>query len=120
MKSLVLGLLAAVAICGAASADISGLVGNTVIGSTPDGLTRRIMLRADGSFRISVTDGSVSTGTWTVQGTRLCYARTDPKPPPGGQAVLCVEGLDGHKVGDRWMATGHQNMPMTMSIVAGQ
>ncbi len=120
MRSLLLGLAAAVAVGGIANADMAGLVGNTVIGTTPDKLTRRIELRADGGYRISVSDGSVSTGTWKADGSKLCYTRIDPAPRPGDQNPLCVEGLDGHKVGDSWMATGHLGLPMTMTVVAGQ
>ena len=75
---------------------------------------------ADGSYRITVSDGSTSTGTWKAEGTKLCYTRIDPAPAAGDPNPLCVEGLDGHKAGDRWMATGHHGLPMTMSVVSGQ
>jgi hypothetical protein len=115
-----LGVIAALAAAGAARADMSGLVGATVVGSTPDGLTRKIMLRADGGYRITVSDGSYSAGTWKADGTKLCYTRLDPKPGPNDRNPFCVEGLDGHKVGDTWTTTGHNNLPMTMSVVRGQ
>ena len=117
---LVAAALACMAAAGSASADVSGLVGNTVVGSTPDKLTRRIQLRADGSYRITVSDGSVSTGTWISDGAKLCYNRVNPPPAAGAPNPLCVDGLGGHKVGDSWMTTGHQGLPMTMTVVAGQ
>ena len=122
MRPEILALaLAAIAVGGSAHADMSGLVGNTAIGTTPgDGLTRRIQLRGDGSYRITVSDGSVSSGTWTTDGAKLCFKRVDPKPAAGEQNPLCVLGLDGHKVGDTWQTTGHHGLPMTMSVVAGQ
>jgi hypothetical protein len=112
-----IALFVAVAAAGAARADMSGLVGNTVIGSTPDGLTRKIMLRADGSYRITVSDGSYSAGTWKADGAKLCYLRVEPKPDPN---PFCVEGLDGHKAGDSWKTVGHNNVPVTMTVVQGQ
>ena len=97
-----------------------GLVGNTVVGTTTDGLTRRIQLRADGTYLITVSDGSRSSGTWTTQGAKLCYFALVPKPPAGAANPLCVEGLDGHKVGDAWATTGHHGLPMKMTVVQGQ
>ena len=119
-----LGLLAGAAtlgLAGPALADMSGLVGNTVVGTTPgDGLTRRIQLHADGTYRIAVSDGSASTGTWSVQGARLCYLAVDPKPAAGAPNPLCVEGLDGHKPGDAWTTTGHHGLEMKMTVIRGQ
>ena len=120
LAAAALAALAGLTLAGPASADMSGLVGNTVVGSTPDKLTRRIQLHADGSFRISVSDGSVSTGTWTSDGPKLCYNMISPPPAAGAPNPLCVDGLDGHKVGDSWMTTGHRGLPMTMTVVAGQ
>lgn len=115
----VFGLALALA-AGAAHADVAGLVGNTVVGSTTDGLTRRIQLHADGSYRIMVSDGSFSTGTWSTQGDKLCYMRIAPKPGPKDVNPLCVEGLDGHKLGDAWTTTGHRGLSMKMTVVQGQ
>jgi hypothetical protein len=120
MRGFLIGVIATLAVASVAHADMSGLVGNTVIGSTPDGLTRRVQLRADGSYLITVSDGSSSKGTWKADEARLCYTRIDPPPAAGGQNPLCVEGFDGHKVGDKWTATGHNNLPMTMTVIAGQ
>ena len=119
MKACLAGLALAL-LAGSARADVAGLVGNTVVGTTTDGLTRRIQLHADGGYRIAVSDGSASTGPWSSQGAKLCYFSIDPKPPATAQNPLCVEGLDGHKVGDVWMATGHRGLPMKMTVVRGQ
>ena len=43
-----------------------------------------------------------------------------PQAGPNGRNPFCVEGLDGHEVGDRWTTMGHNNLPMTMSVVQGQ
>ena len=119
MRAFAAGL-ALVLLAGAARADVSGLIGNTVVGTTTDGLTRRIQLRADGAYRITVSDGSESSGTWSTQGAQLCYFAIAPKPAQGAANPLCVEGLDGHKLGDAWAATGHHGLPMKMTVVRGQ
>lgn len=123
-KTIGSGLLAgaaALALAGGAHADMSGLVGNTVIGTTAgDGLTRRVQLHADGTYRIAVSDGSFSAGTWSAQGSKLCYLRIDPKPGPNDANPLCVEGFDGHKLGDAWTTTGHHGLLMKMTVVRGQ
>jgi hypothetical protein len=111
--------LALVLVAGAAHAGVSGLLGHTVVGTTTDGLTRRIQLRADGTYRITVSDGSVSTGTWSTQGAKLCYLRIQPKPGSNDVNPLCVEGLDGHKLGDAWTTTGHHGLQMKMTVVRG-
>ncbi|HEY5411697.1 MAG TPA: hypothetical protein VIJ94_13330 [Caulobacteraceae bacterium] len=118
MKALI-PALALVLLASAAQADVAGLVGHTVVGATPDGLTRRIQLRADRTYRISVSDGSTSTGTWSTKGDKLCYFRIQPEPAPGDLNPLCVEGLDGHKLGDAWTTTGHHGLPMKMTVVRG-
>jgi hypothetical protein len=119
MKALMAGLALAL-VASAAGADMSGLVGNTVIGSTPDGLTRRIQLHADGTYRITVSDGSMSTGTWSAKASKLCYLRIDPKPGPNDSNPLCVDGFDNHKLGDAWTTTGHHGLLMKMTVVRGQ
>ena len=99
---------------------MSGLVGNTVIGVTPDKVTRKIQLGADGGYRITLSDGSVSTGKWTEEGGKLCYERIDPPPPAGSPNPLCVEGFDGHKAGDTWSAPWRNGATMSLTAISGQ
>ncbi len=114
-------LAAACLVLAAASpADMSGLVGATVLGSTPDKVTRRIQLHADGTYRITLSDGTVSSGRWSQKDDQLCYDRVDPPPPPGGANPFCVSGFAGHKVGDRWTLPWRNGGTMTLSVVAGQ
>jgi hypothetical protein len=120
MRPILIGAALAFVGVGVASADMSGLVGNTVVGVTPDKLERRIQLHADGSYRITVSDGSGSTGTWSAQGSKLCYTRINPPPQPGGVNPFCVDGFDGHKVGDTWTTPGRGGAAMSLTVVAGQ
>jgi hypothetical protein len=103
-----------------AMADMSGLVGNTVFGQSPDGVVRQIWLDADGGYRISLSDGQVSTGRWSEKDGRLCYDRLQPPPGPGAPNPLCVEGFDGHGPGDRWEAPWRDGKTLKMWVVKGQ
>jgi hypothetical protein len=120
VRTLLASGLALAVSAGAAHADVQGLVGNTVVGATTDGVTRRIQLHADGTYRITVSDGSHSIGTWSTQGDKLCYTRIEPKPGPKDVNPLCVEGFDGHKLGDAWTTTGHHGLATKRTVVQGQ
>ena len=100
-------IVIAAAVLAAASpafAGMGGLVGDTVFGRSPDGVVRTIRLHADGTYRIELSDGQVSSGRWSEKDGRLCYDRVEPPPGPGAANPLCVDGFDGHKAGDRWQA----------------
>ncbi len=120
MRSILIAAAAASSLAGAARADMSGLVGNTVVGVTPDKVTRRIQLHADGSYRITLSDGSVSTGTWSEDAGKLCYNRIDPPAPAGSPDPLCVQGFDGHKAGEAWSAPWRNGGTMSLTVVPGQ
>lgn len=117
------GMMVAAALLGSSSpalADMSGLVGDTVIAESPNGVVRRIELRADGAYRISLSDGQVATGRWSEKAGRLCYDRIDPPPGPGAANPLCVDGFDGHRPGDRWRAPWREGRTLKMSVTPGQ
>ncbi len=119
MTRIGLAAVLTLSLTGPAFADVSGLVGNTVIATTSDGITRRIRLHADGTFLISVSDGTSATGRWSEKDGKLCYDRDAPighEPPP----QLCVEGFAGHRLGDRWTLPGHKGLVMTAKVVKGQ
>ena len=120
MGRITICALATLALASPAWAGMSGLVGNTVLGESPDGIVRRIQLHADGSYRISLSDGQASTGRWSEKDGRLCYDRVDPPPPAGSANPLCVDGFDGHRVGDRWKAPWREGKTLKMSVESGQ
>jgi hypothetical protein len=110
---------AALGLCGAAHADMSGMVGNTVVLAGGDN-TIKVQLHADGTYQTSLSNGTTVKGTWADNGGQLCYTQTDPAPPAGRPNPFCVPGMDGKKVGDTWSQPGPGGATMNGSVVAGQ
>jgi hypothetical protein len=102
-----LSSVAAFGVMSVALADMSGLVGNTLVEydrQNPN-LVIKVQLHADGSYQSWVTDGlaTVTTnGTWKEQDGKLCYSQTS-KPIPGRPTYFCAKAMDGKKVGDTWL-----------------
>jgi hypothetical protein len=72
---------------------------NTMISVTPDGHVNRLRFKADSTLtgRYDSTD---YTGTWTVEGDRVCV-RIEPNRP-GRPNPNCVPLLD-RRVGQAWV-----------------
>ncbi len=115
-----LAAFGALALAGAAHADMSGMVGNTMIVTTPDGGTIRVQMHADGSYQAAVANGPTNKGTWAAQGAQLCYTQVDPAPTADQPQPICVPGMDGHKAGDSWSTAGPNGADLKMTIEAGQ
>ncbi len=108
------------ALGGAAWADMSGLVGNTVVANTPNGAIK-IQLHADGSYQTVLPNGSGASGTWSEDANGgLCYKQTNPAPPADRPNPFCAPGMSGKKVGDSWSQQGPGGNAMTVSVTAGQ
>src|SRR3954470_11524809 len=90
----------------AALADVSGLVGNTVVGTFPDGKTIKVHIKAGGAFDNVMPDGSAASGTFTDDAKGVCFTQTTPPPPAGMEAPNCVATLSGKKLGDNWEVPG--------------
>ncbi len=101
---------AALAMVSAAVADVSGLIGNTVVEydrQKPE-IVVKTQLYADGTYQswVSWPGGDTTTkGTWKEQDGKLCYTQTS-KPIPGRPTYFCAKGMDGKKVGDTWIERG--------------
>ena len=113
--TLLTAVVGSLALAGAAQADMAGVVGNTIVVTTPQNATVKVMLRAEGTYQTEASGGPSASGTWAVQGDQICYTQSNPAPAAGQPQPFCVQGLDGHKVGDSWSAAG-----MAMTVVAGQ
>lgn len=109
---------AAAAFAGAAYADVSGLVGNTVVLTMGNGGQIKVQLHADGSYQTTTPQGTVK-GAWKFDNGQLCYTQTDPAPPAGRTNPFCAPGMDGKKVGDTWSQQGPGGS-MQGAVVAGQ
>ena len=118
LRMMVIASAAALLCAGVAQADMSGLVGNTVVLTTPGGAIK-VQLHADGTYQ-TTTPGGVDKGTWKADGGQLCYTQTDPKPPAERPNPFCVQGMDGKKVGDTWTQPGQGGASMSGTVQAGQ
>ena len=117
-----LGLLAgaaALALAGAAQADMSGMVGNTIVLAGDNNLQIKVQLHADGTYQTSL-GGATMKGTWKDKDGQLCYTQLDPAPQQGQPAEFCAQGMSGRKVGDTWTQPGPGGASMKGSVVAGQ
>ncbi len=119
VRAFLIGAAGAMALGGAALADMSGLVGNTIEITTPNGVIK-VQLHADMTYQTTLPNGSTIKGTWADQGGQLCYTQTDPPPQAGAPSPFCAPGMDGKKVGDSWTMSGPNGASMTQQVVAGQ
>jgi hypothetical protein len=121
LRELLIGAAAGLALAGVAHADMSGLVGNTILINGPPGGPIKIQLKSDGTYQ-TVSAAGTAKGTWKADGDKLCYTQTDPAPPAGRPNPFCAQGMDGKKVGDTWTVPGGPNggPAMNGSVVAGQ
>ena len=116
------GLLAAaatLAMAGAAQADMSGMVGNTITLAGDNNLQIKVQLHADGTYQ-TLVGGQAVKGTWKDKDGQLCYTQTDPAPAAGQPAEFCAQGMNGRKVGDSWTQPGPGGASMKGAVVAGQ
>jgi hypothetical protein len=118
VRILLLAAAAASTLAGAAYADVSGLVGNTVLLTTGNGGQIKVQLHSDGTYQTTTPQGTVK-GTWKFDNGQLCYTQTDPAPAAGRPNPFCAQGMDGKKVGDTWSQQGPGG-DMKGSVVAGQ
>ena len=114
-----LACAASLALAGAAHADMSGMVGNTIVLNGANNLVIKVQLHADGTYQTAVGAGPAVKGTWKDKAGQLCYTQTDPAPPAGQPAEFCAPGMNGRKVGDTWTQQGPGGQ-LNGSVVAGQ
>jgi len=106
--ALAIGALAA----GPASADMSGLVGNTIVANYSDGSVTKVHPTADGTFTIERAGGTFH-GTWKDDGQQVCYQESDPSVK-----AVCSPSTP-RKVGDSWSVTDPNGVTVTVTIAAG-
>ncbi len=119
-RSLKIGLLAAAATVlagSAAMADMSGMTGNTVVCTYPDGKATHVYPEAGGGYSVVTPDGKSVKGTWADDGTNVCYTQTDPPFGPGEKPV-CNSSAP-KKVGDSWSVTDPRGGVCTAVLTAG-
>ncbi|MDP2258956.1 MAG: hypothetical protein Q8J89_04500 [Caulobacter sp.] len=65
----------------ASPANVSAAFGNTVLIVDPDGRSRKIWLKADGSWTGLSRRGLDLAGKWTLQGEKVCLSQSKPRLP---------------------------------------
>jgi hypothetical protein len=62
-------------------ADVNRAFGNTVLTIDPDGRSRKIWLKPDGTWTGLSRRGLDLAGTWTVNGDKVCLRQSKPRLP---------------------------------------
>jgi hypothetical protein len=76
----VLGLGAASSVGAAApAANVAAAFGNTIVSIDPDGRSRKIWLRPDGSWTGLSRRGLALAGKWTVKDGKVCLSQSKPR-----------------------------------------
>lgn len=65
----------------AAPADVSAAFGNTVLTIDPDGRSRKIWLKPDGTWTGLSRRGRDLAGQWSVKGDKVCLKQSKPRLP---------------------------------------
>lgn len=62
-------------------ADVSAAFGNTLLTIDPDGRSRKIWLKPDGTWTGLSRRGLDLAGKWTVKGDKVCLTQSKPRLP---------------------------------------
>jgi hypothetical protein len=121
MKKLALGLVAAVALTGAALAaapadPMASRYENTVTLTDAKGAVTKVHYNKDGTMTVTQPDGAKVTGKWTLKDGKLCVT-LDAGPTAGKEG--CNPFAD-HKVGDTWDVTLADGTKSKAALVAGR
>jgi hypothetical protein len=107
MKQLSNAALAAtaavfLAASGAAAGDMSGLYGNTIVCTAPNGAATKVHVQAGGKYTVE-RDGKTIQGTWIDTGNQVCYTEVNPAPPADTKPICTSSAL--MKIGATWSVT---------------
>lgn len=102
----------------AADDPLAAFYGNTVVVKAAGGSETRIHYKDDQTYSLSDTERGDASGTWAIEGDKLCMAQTEPKPAEG-QEKLCVPSPAGKKVGDSWDDKTPDGEQISVTIVEG-
>jgi hypothetical protein len=87
MKSLALLIPAVLALASpgfaapaaSGAANVASAFGNTIVSVDPDGRSRKIWLKPDGSWTGKSRRGLALAGKWTVKGDKVCLSQSKPR-----------------------------------------
>ena len=108
---------AAVAIlaAGSASATPSGLFGNTLQITGPDGGVTKIYVNADGTYSRVAPSGGATSGSWAEADGQMCF--TQQTPSQG--TALCGPAIS-QSVGSSWTGTRPDGSVSQLTIISGR
>jgi hypothetical protein len=106
-----IGLLAA----SSANAAPSGLFGNTLQITAPDGGVTKIYVNADATYSRVDSAGNGTSGSWNETGDKLCFTQQSPSQA----AALCGPTI-GQSVGNSWTGTRPDGSVSHLTIVSGR
>jgi hypothetical protein len=109
--SLAITLIAAVA----ANATPSGLFGNTLQITGPDGGVSKVYVNADGTYSRTDPSGNSTSGSWAETDGQMCF--TQQAPTQG--SALCGP-LITHAVGDNWTGNRPDGSVSQLTIILGR
>ena len=115
-KVLGIAFAAAFAASPAMAGDMTGLYGNTIMCTYPDGAVTKVHVQEGGKYNL-VRDGKTVQGTWIDTGEQACYTETDP-PPPAGTKPICTSSA-AMKVGATWSITDPAGKTSNCELKAG-
>lgn len=115
-------LASVVLAAGPATAQTSGTgltVGNTLTGVYEEG-NIVVKLKRDGSYSMTVPDGTGLTGHWVADHEYLCMIN-DRTKPNSGYSTRCEKiSFAGRKFGESWKFVDSYGKPVTLTITKGQ
>lgn len=88
--------------------------GNTIMSTYPDGRQAELWLAADGRYRAKGRRGDDSSGTWRVNGDRLCLRQHRPFPAPFSYCTPIPQRMD-----HAWSARAVTGEHIRVSLVRG-
>ena len=120
MNKLILSVVAVAFSAGAAFAadPMSSLYGNTLVVTMADGMATKLMYKPDHTFTGVDGKGQKISGTWAVDGDKVCATQVQP-PPAAGAEKHCGPVMSDKKAGDKWEGTTPDGKKLTFELVKG-
>lgn len=116
MKLFTVGAFAAVlfAASAAGASTIDAITANTLTVVDAAGGTSSYLFNTDGSYTVTLADGSAGSGAWRLNGSRFCFT------PAGAEEACVAAPPEGKGPGDSWTTSDPEGSPVTVSIISGR
>lgn len=113
-----LGIALAAVLCTAPAmaGDMTGLYGNTIMCTYPNGAVTKVHVQEGGKYNLE-REGKTVQGTWVDSGEQVCYTEVDPAPPAGTKPICTPSAA--MKVGATWSVTDSAGNASHCELKAG-